>query len=185
MNTLTPGQRSGISKRGKRKHGGDVKPTVAPAPWDLGATGIANRAGLVVEDVEPQSNPNRVKRARRVDMLETYFRRGWIDHRQFTAGEALRNAWEHTERSPGIDLAQERVDSSPKPDHAITIQIDRLAKYLKVSGKVDPADARILFAVACCGTGVSALREYRGYNHEKGKLHLAEALDRLASKMGA
>ena len=77
-------------KRAKLKHGTRVRAktqvTLAPNPWDMGADGPANRIGLIEEaatEIDPETgketpNPNNVKRARRVDMLEVWHRRGWI-----------------------------------------------------------------------------------------------------------
>ena len=54
-----------------------------PTTWDHGATGPANRVGLVTEpavDADPVTgkivNPNGIKRARRVDMLEIWHSKG-------------------------------------------------------------------------------------------------------------
>lgn len=61
--------------------------TTTIAPWDMGATGPANRAGLEQEaatELDPETgketpNPNRVKRMRRVDMLEVCAGRATIN----------------------------------------------------------------------------------------------------------
>jgi len=158
--------------------------------WDAGAMGQANRVNLVQEqagdmdaDTGKRVNPNGVKRYRRIDMLEIYYRRGWIGRRQWTAGEVLRNAWEQTERGQASDFSQDRVDSSPKPDIAVTIRIDRLARYFGVSRLIPASDQRILWQVACLGNSIGGLVEYRGSQHAKGKLHLVGALERLAQRL--
>ena len=176
----------------KRKAGRKRKASVSVAdcPWDHGATGPANRHGLVVEErgeVDPKTgkvtNPNGVTGVRRVDMLDIYHNRGWIDARQWVAGAAIREAWLGTEKGRGADWTQERVDSSPKPDAAIAIQIDRMSRLIRISKLVPPEDERIIDTVCCQGNAIGALREYRGSQHERGKAHLREALDRLADRI--
>jgi hypothetical protein len=166
---------------------GKAAVTLAQPSWDMGATGQANRIGLVTEDAGEVDrdtgkwvNPNGVKRARRVDMLEVYHERGWISDRGYTAGEALRDAWTGTQRGKGTDWSMERVDSSSKPDAHIDIQIDRVSRYLAVSSLIPTDDMDIVFAVACDAHAISRLKRYRGISHERGKVHLRAALDRLA-----
>lgn len=74
----------------------------APAapPWDHGATGPANRHGLVEEpatEIDPETgkdrpNPNRVTRVRRILALEDYAARGVITRRQLSIGLELHAA---------------------------------------------------------------------------------------------
>lgn len=159
--------------------------------WDQGATGQANRQDLVTEergDRDPDTgkviNPNGVKGVRRVDMLETYHQRGVISDRGYTAGEALRDAWAGTQRSRGTDYSAPIVDSTSKPDAHIGIQIDRVSRYLDVSKRIAPQDKAILTAVVSEGRAIAHLLEYRGLSHDRGKVHLREALERLADAMG-
>jgi len=168
----------------------DVSLAEPPERWDMGAMGPANRHGLTKEpvmytnDQGEQVNPNNVKRMRRMDMLEVYEKRGVITSRQRQAGMKLRNAWEATEKAPGTDYARPIVDSTPKPDAAIDIQIDRMSAYIWMARRIPQADKEILHYVACEGRAVSHMRRYQGSGHDKGKVHLAEALERLADKLG-
>jgi len=173
-----------------------VPVTIVPCPWDMGATGPANRIGLVVEDrgeTGPDGkthNPNQVKGARRVDMLEHWHRHGTISTAGYNAAITVRAAFENTQRSPGTSFEQDRVDSSPKPDHAVTIQIDRISGYHKVNRFVLAADAPLVHhCVLGGGTPgsfrVKGARPYLGPNYPAGLRELAAALDRLAKAMGA
>lgn len=186
---------SKAARRRRLKHGtrdlAKPKSQVTLARWDQGATGQANRVGLVTEERGDRDaktgkiiNPNSVKGVRRVDMLEVYHKRGWISDRGYTAGEALRDAWSATQCGKGVDLSQDRVDATAKPDAAIAMQIDRVSRLLSISRRIPADDEAILHAVACEGRAISHLRQYRGMYHEKGKTHLREALDRLAKAMG-
>ena len=163
---------------------------VSLARWDRGAMGQANRIGLVEEERGERDiatgkviNPNDVRGARRVDMLETYHLRGVITDRGYTAGEALRDAWAGTQRAPGTDWSQTRVDSTPKPDKHIDILVDRVSKYHWIARLVHKDDLRILTAVVEEGRIIASLPEYRALNYDKGKAHLRAALERLADQM--
>ena len=163
---------------------------VSLARWDRGAMGQANRIGLVEEERGERDiatgkviNPNDVRGARRVDMLETYHSRGVISDRGYTAGEALRDAWAGTQRAPGTDWSQTRVDSTPKADKHIDIMVDRVSKYHWIARLVHKDDLRILAAVCEDGAAITVLPEYRNLNYDKGKAHLRAALERLADQM--
>ena len=167
---------------------------LAPLPWDMGASGPANaaRESAVVEGIDPDidpdtgevknRNPNGVKRRVFYDMLDVYYRRGWITKRGFNAGSDLRGVWEQTERSGGY--LQERVDSTPKPDQAIAMQIDRVSALINITKRIPREDWRILITVACEGNAIGRLHVYRGAGHKRGQAHLHSALERLADKMG-
>ena len=180
---LTQAQRGGLNKSKQR-------PTIPAAPWDLGAKGQANQAGLVIEDTTEETpqgrsaNPNGVKRARRVDMLERWHRLGQITTAGFNAAERLRDAFEATERAPGWP-DNDRVQSSPKPDHAVTIQIDRLSRFHAVAKHISRDDRELIDHCVLSRGTPSGLRKYRGRNHQLGMDRLREALDRLARNMGA
>jgi len=189
-------------KRRKLKHGtkATARPSqsvrVAPEPWDMGAPGPANRAreSAVVEGVDPEvdpdtgdvkrRNPNGIKRRVFYDMLDVYHRRGWITTRGYNAGMVLRAAWEKTEL--GGEWLQERVDSTPKPDAAVTIQINRMAALVGITRRIPREDHRLLVSVACEKNAIGRLPEYRNgsRSHDRGKDHLREALDRLADRLG-
>ncbi|MBI6628338.1 hypothetical protein [Pontibaca salina] len=167
------------------------KVSLAQPRWDHGASGPANRIGLVAEDRGPRDvktgkviNPNGVKGVRRVDMLEIYHSRGWISDRGYTAGERLRDAWAATQKSKGMDWSAERVDSTPRPDAMIDIQVERVSRLTRVTRCIQRGDEDILWAVVGEGRSVGHLPRYRAQNHGAGREHLYEALDRLADAMG-
>jgi hypothetical protein len=180
-----------MSKHKKISKRKAAKVSVAPMPdhWDMGAKGQANRIGLVQEPVTwtndkgEQVNPNNVKRMRRVDMLQKYHKDGVVTTRQLTAGAVLRDAWSKTEMGQGTDYSDPKVDSSPKPDQAIDIRIDRMSHYISITRLIPAEDKGILDAVACEGRAVAHLPQYRWRNVVKGKEHLSDALERLADRL--
>lgn len=170
------------------------KPAVSlamPTSWDMGATGQANRIGLVIEDrgdVDPatgkRTNPNGVKGMRRVDMLEIWHRKGEITTAGYNAAERLRNAMEKTLRGPGW-ADNDRVQSSPKPDHAVTIQIDRISAFHGIARHIAQEDQPIIYHCVINGgipasLRVNGSRPYQGRGYQMGLQHLSDALDRLA-----
>lgn len=181
-----------MKAKGKSK----AKPSMAQTPWDHGATGQANRVNLVTEErgeVHPSSgkivNPNKVTGVRRVDMLEVWHRKGDIGTASYNAAIALRNAMEATQRGPGTSFEQDKVDSSPKPDHAVTIQIDRISAFHKINRLVSQEDAPLIHHCISGGTPATFRtmggRPYYGRNYTAGLAALDLALDRLAKAMGA
>lgn len=173
--------------RGNARRG---KVTLAPGPWDHGATGAANVAGLVIEErgeTNPKTgkvtNPNGVTGMRRVDMLDLYLDRGVISPRAHAAGSILRTLWLRTEMGRCSPWLRDRVDSSPKPDASVAIQIDRLSALIRVSRLVPASDERVIDIVCAHGAGVGVLPEYRGPKHPLGIEHLSIALENLADRM--
>lgn len=184
-----------MTKHLRNKRGGAKGRTAAPVSavtvtqWDHGATGQANRHGLVTEpaiDADPVtgkiSNPNGIHRARRVDMLEIWHKQGDITTAGFNAAEKLRNAFEATQRAPGWP-DNDRVQSSPKPDHAVTIQIDRLSAFNAIHKHVAKDDEKIIGACVL-SPGLPTAAGYRGRTYKDGLVHLRDALERLSRAMG-
>lgn len=106
---------------------------------DGNRTGRANHMTIVepVMHVDPEtgkkSNPNGVTRRRRVSWVEALYRQGKLTTRQYNAAIKLQGAWERTERGLGGGELKERVQSSPKPDKSIDIQIDRVSQWVAAS----------------------------------------------------
>lgn len=181
------------AKRIRRQNGqwvhSKASVSLAPVPWDHGASGQANRIGLIVEErgeLDARTgkvvNPNRVTGARRVDMLEIYHKRGWITTRGYGAGELLRVAWLRTDMGTCAPWLRERVDSSPKPDEAVAVQIDRLSSLIRIARLIPAGDKAILDRVCRQGAGVGSLPQYRNVAHTAGIRHLSDALERLADR---
>lgn len=146
--------RARYSTRIKTGRKGKVPPkdrvTLPPMPGDLGATGPANLRGLVVEDRPvidedgKQHNPNGRKGARRLDHIAEWHRRGQLSAAAVTIANDLRDAFEATQMGPVIDYTAERVDSSPKPDHAVTIQVARLSRYRLIARHIPFEDRQVI-----------------------------------------
>ena len=162
--------------------------TLPASEWDHGADGPANRAGLVVEERgerDPATgkvvNPNRVTGARRQTWLERYAAKGWISPEGLSAGLRLHLAWQRISVGTAPPWLRERVDSTPRPDHAVTVQIDRREAYHRIWACVPAEDRSVLHWVCCENRSLgAAMRRRGGRGHEAMKARLHQALDRLA-----
>ena len=186
MEKIENGSGAALSKkaRKKRRHGTVNKrqPADLTVPgWDFGAEGQANRSGLQRERVADVDGTGTIKRARRVDMLEVWHRRGLLSASAFNAAEKLRNAFEATQKIPGLDYQRPVVDASPKPDHAVTVMIDRVSKYHEIARHIASEDLPLVARMVLDGGGPEALG-YRGPERVKEAItKLDVVLSRIAS----
>lgn len=162
--------------------------SLAASPWDHGAMGKANRIGLIVEERGEKDaktgkviNPNGVTGARRVDLLEFWHRRGSISTEGYNAAEALRNAFEATQRGKPSLPDNDRVQSSPKPDQAVDIQIDRISRFEGLMRHVRVTDRAII--TACVLDGQHPGRVVGAIRVSEGFAMLREALDNFAASL--
>lgn len=119
--------------------------TVAPTPWDMGATGPANRDRLREEEaveIDPttgrkQPNPNGVRRVRRVCVIEEYAKGGLITSMQLAAGANLRAMSEGVrEKDPlcALELGVTAKGSMLKEE----LHVDRRRQFWKVWAVIPP-----------------------------------------------
>lgn len=150
--------------------------------WRDGGTrevGARSREAALVEPVPEDANGRQYRR--RLSALERMQRRGALTPWQAAAGERLAEAWEATERSPSLDLAQERVDASPRPDQRTLILMEAQHRYAKLAEVVPPAAWPVVFRVACLGV---ALPRRDGRQARRALDLLRLGLDALALHLG-
>ena len=112
---------------------------------------------------------------------------GTIRRRATTPPKKLRDAYEATGKSPGWPATMTRVQSSPKPDHAVTIQMDRFG--------IAALMARLQWDGAIVWHCILQGRTADNRRHQPPQTlcarqcrrlaHVREALDRLAAAMGS
>ena len=156
------------------------------SPWDTGPRPAAREHLAVVEErgeVDPRTgrmlNPNRVCGLRYRDLLEVWHTRGVISGAGHDAAVRLRDAFEATQRAPGWP-DNDRVQSSPKPDHAVTITVERISAFHRLNRLVAAGDRAIVDACVL-EQGTPARAGYKGERYQDGLAHLCAALDRLAA----
>ncbi|MEQ3625967.1 MAG: hypothetical protein ABNH26_08670 [Celeribacter sp.] len=130
-----------------------------------------------------RTNPNGVKRARRICWYERYQRLGKLTPRQSKAAEALSLAWERTQRSaPAIKAVN--VDTSPKPDANVAILVDRIGGYHAIARHVSRASRAYIDHVVLANRSIRSMPGCTGGRAEARYLaRLAEGLDDLADML--
>jgi len=161
-----------------------------PTDWDLGPRTAAQDRLKVVEPVTQWDeakqrevpNPNGVKRARRIDLAEYYFRKGRFDARQLAACKKLAEAWEMTQLS-GEAIKKVQVDQTPDHGAIAAEQVDRIARFHAIRRLIPNADWPVLECVAIKNWSVAQVG-YAGWRTEHGLYRLGEASKRLADRLG-
>lgn len=141
--------------------------------------GARSRIDTVVEDVPEEANGRKRRRSRTA--LERMGRDGRLEKRQVAAGEALARAWDATQRSPSVDLSEERVDRSPRPDERTAMLVDRQFSFGKMSRAIPRECRGVVFRVCCEGL---AIRAAGGRGQARAMIRLRRGLDALAAHLG-
>jgi hypothetical protein len=180
------------NRRGRPRTKAPVTLSAAPQAanrWDMGTGTRTQKLGLVVEDadyIDPETgekvNPNGVKRARRIDVAESYHKRGKLDDRQLRAAQALRGAYEATMKSPPA-IKKVQVDTTPKPDQHIDIIVDRISKFSAIMRHVPATSKPVVDAVVLENNSVGWLPQYRGRKHSRGMELLQSGLNAVADAL--
>lgn len=153
------------------------KITLPPSLADHGPQTEAQNAGTTLESVPDDKNGS-TRRVRKHILL----RMKGLSPRQQAAGLAISEAYEATQKSPPA-IKEIQVDSSPKPDACIGIQIDRASRHAWLKAAVPPQYKYVVDHV--CENG-NALRDGLPYDGHQGQIHLAPlqvSLDLVANKM--
>jgi hypothetical protein len=179
------------ARKGRKAHRKPVTLSAAPEAtnrWDMGPDTPAQRAGKVIESadyIDPETgkriNPNNVKRARRIDLIETYHKRERpiLDTRQFRAAQLLRNAYEATQKSPPA-IKKVQVDTTPKPDANVAIMVDRISAFHRAARHIPPECRPVIDVVVLQNRAIAAHPAYKAWNHAKGVALLQRGLDAIA-----
>lgn len=163
--------------------------TLYQPSWDVGPNTPAQRAGKIIEDAkiwdaekEQWVNPNGVRRARRIDLIEAWANQGTVTPRQLKAAMAIRFAWERTMKSPPA-IQKVLVDTCPKPDAHIAIIVDRISAYVDLMAMIPPASRGVVTCVVLDGHGVNQAG-YKGSAYARGMDLLRDGLDVVADRLG-
>lgn len=114
---------------------------------ELREVGARARLRMVYEDVPEDGNGRR--RRRQLHPIEDMFVRGVLTQAQRVAGLAVADAWEACQRTASRDLAEPRVDSSPKPDDRTVIQLEAQQRWARIARQI-PRDGRAVVEHVCC-----------------------------------
>ncbi len=158
--------------------------SVAPMPFG-GDHGPGTRAATVGTLLEPVvddmgRNPNHMGRRRRKIIIDDMLKRQTITMRQHQAAEAIQLAYLGVQRLSSGGPLQEQVQSSPKPDAAVAIQVGANSRFVRVMKAVKSSDRELIEAV--CFHNKPLRSAIRG-GYVRGYTRFREALDLVADHM--
>lgn len=115
--------------------------------------------------------------------------RGYVDARQYEAGERLRADYETASLGPRVtmrwDAAREAGRrGAPEAIDPTLAQIAAKRRFDAAVGAAGPGLADVLWRVVCAGEGLPAAEKALGWPARAGKLVLGLALDRVADHYG-
>ena len=167
-------------------------PTLPALPWDHGAKGPANLAGIVIEDatdIDPETgresaNPNRVTRARRIDRLEAYEAQGILTRDQANIARELRAAAEGARTADPLAALGRKIDRTSGTPDPLAVAFDSRRKFHRMWALI-PSYARAV--VDCVILEDRPIREMPGCRgsgprHDKHADRLRRGLDELRAK---
>lgn len=182
-----------MAKKGKLKHGTAPRAqkakdvTIAKSPWDMGADGPANRAGLIREGrpfVDPTTgekrNPNGVHGMRRQTWVDRYLRNGMLTIRQANVARALFAASEGRLREDPlaalfIDRGNEAVDPQGA---AFDARRDFHRMWAMIPDYAKPVIERVVIQDQPVWSQVGRMRDKHLENLGDGLTELADRIDR-------
>lgn len=112
--------------------------------------------------------------------------RGFVDQRQFEAGERLRGDWEVAQLSPGVTMRWDAPPTSrvargaPEISDPTIAQLAARRRFDAAAEAVGPGLRDILWRIVCAGEGMRDAEQALGWPVRAGRLVLGMALDRLA-----
>lgn len=172
---------------GAQKQGRDKKPvTLRPTQWDMGATGPANRHGLVEEGAGETDittgrtvNPNGVKRMRRDRWIDVLHRKGGLTVAQHNTAVEL---FEAAEGRPSRDVLAALSIDKGNPSDPQAAAFDRRRKFHAMWAKV-PAECRATVEhVVLLDQSINAMPTVaNGVSHRRHLEYLQHGLDRVAA----
>ena len=159
--------------------------TLPPAPWDHGATGPANRHGLIVEaatEADPVTgkdvpNPNGVTRARRRSWVDTYLLQGKLTIAQANIARELRDAAEGVRNADPLAALGNRIDRDTGPADPQGAAYDARRKFHAMWPLV-PVWAQFVIEVVVIDDA-PITRFAKGSSAERQMKRLAQGLDDL------
>ena len=159
----------------KRKRLGKKKCiSLAPTPYngDHGPKTAAARQGTMLVPIK--DSPNKMARRQRV---EAYTRLS-LTMRQQQAAKAIRDAYCRVDALASGGPLKERVQSSPKPDHAVDMQVAAVGALVKILKPVPRADKHIIEHVLWANRPLRDLSDAR-----RCAQRLRLSLDRVADHL--
>ena len=161
------------------------QPTAPKAPWDHGATGPANRLGLIEEaatEIDPETgremkNPNRVTRMRRRPWVDAYVLQGKLTIAQASIARELRDAAEGARIADPLAALRGQIDRQSRAPDPQAAAFDARRKFHRMWRRVPDFAKPVVEAVVVEDRPVSSFA--RGSSVERQMKRLAQGLDDL------
>lgn len=120
--------------------------TTKPLPWngDHGTGTAAANQNTVIEPVDLENNPNRMGRRVRVNLIDTMIKRGTLTMRQGQAAKAIQEAYCRVQMLSSGGELKEQVQSSPKPDATVAVQVEYMSRLVHVTSPILRADRSLV-----------------------------------------
>lgn len=153
-----------------------------PFGGDHGTGTAAALAGKVLRPIvnEDGKNPNNMARLCDDDQLANM---DFLSMRQRQAGMEIRNAWSGVEKLSSGGELKEQVDSTPKPDATMAIQIDAQSRLVNAMAAV-PRDMRDVVEHVCWHNLPITQKIGKGRAHYSRRADFQVALDLVANRLG-
>lgn len=176
------GKRKSRTKRKAVHYKAQSVANVSLAPLG-GDHGTGTRAAMAGKEVRPirdtnGNNPNNIGRVEAINVLAGL---SFLSMRQFQAGEEIQLAWLGVEKISSGGELKEQVDSTPKPDAAMAIQIDAQSRLVNAMSAV-PSDMRGIVEHVCWHNLPLKKQSKRSKYFER-QSELQVALDLVANKL--
>jgi hypothetical protein len=142
---------------------------------DHGTGTAAATRGTVVLPIK--GDKNGTGQRRRIHILTMLARTGKLTQRQFQAGEAIELAYCNVEKLSSGGELKEAVQSSPKPDAAISRQVDVMSQLVYVKKAIPRAQLQLVEHVC------EQNRALRTSGVRRALPRLQSALDRVADHL--
>jgi len=154
--------------------------SLAPLGGDHGTGTPAAMAGKVLKPIlnDEGRNPNNIGRLVTECQLS---RMEFLSMRQYQAGMEIRDAWSGVEKLSSGGELKEQVDSTPKPDATIAIQMDAQSRLVNAMKAVPPETRDIVEHV--CWHNLPLIRMGKGSRYYKRQSELQVALELVANHM--
>ncbi len=147
---------------------------------DHGPNTEASMAGTEVRPVDGD-NPNNIGRRQRVNVVDRLAGRNLLTMRQIQAARAIGDAYAKLQTLSSGGELKETVDSTPKPDATIAMQVDASSQWVHVMTAV-PDRNRVIVEKVCC-ENVPVTRIVKGGAATRMYHRLRQSLDLVADHM--
>lgn len=152
--------------------------TTKPLPWngDHGTGTAAATVGTVIEPIK--DNPNRMAVRKRVCVIDTLTS---LTLRQHQAAKSIQAAYGRVDMLSSGGELKEQVDSTPKPDATVAVQVDAQSRLAQCTAAILRSDRAIVDHICWYNLPIGQLARM---GHVRAISRFAASMDRVADRLG-